>query len=137
MRSSALAAAAAVTLAALPAQAETALDRALAEGGRILAAQEIADLIVGRIVTARAGDRTFRFHYGPENALSGEMVGGAWSDVGYYGITDGDQVCLSMTSDEGRLRCLTLVEGPEGVAKYDQAGTRTFELLEFQAASGL
>lgn len=137
MRSSVFAVAAAITLAALPAYAETALDQALSDGGKVLVAQEIADLIVGKVVTARSGDKMFRFHYSDQNALSGEMTGGAWSDVGYYGITDGDQVCLSMSSDKGRLRCLTLVQGPDGVAKYDQAGKMTFELLEFEAAPGL
>lgn len=131
------AAAAAITLASLPAHAETALDQTLSEGGTVLGAQDIADLIVGKVVTARSGDKMFRFHYSDQNVLSGEMLGGVWSDVGYYRITDGDQVCLSMTSDKGRLRCLTLVRGPDGVAKYDQAGKMTFELLEFQTGPGL
>lgn len=137
MRPSVFAAAAAITLACLPARAETALDQALSEGGTVLSSEEIADLIVGNVVTARSGEKMFRFHYSDQNVLSGEMIGGAWSDVGYYGITDGNQVCLSMSPDKGRLRCLTLVRGPDGVAKYDQAGKMTFELLEFEAGAAL
>jgi len=124
-------AAAAVTGAmSIAAKAETPLEAALVDGTP-LTSDEIAEMIVGYTVTARAGDKTFMFYYSPENVLTGRMVDGAWSDIGYYGITDDDRVCLSMTPDAGRLRCMTLVATEGVVQKFDAAGDLTFELLAF------
>lgn len=130
------AAAALALLLALPAQAQTALDAAIADG-QSLTAEEISDMIVDHTVTARAGDRTFIFYYGPDNSLTGRMVGGEWSDTGYYGISDGDKVCLSMTPDEGRLRCMSLVARDGIVQKFNEAGELTFELLSFEEGNKL
>lgn len=121
---------------ALPAQAQTALEEATAEGRR-LTAEEISARIVDHTITARAGNRTFVFYYSPDNTLTGRMIDGAWSDTGYYGISDGDQVCLSMTPDEGRLRCMTLVLRDGIVQKFSAAGELTFELLSFEAGNRL
>ena len=121
---------------AFPAQAQTALDAAIADG-HSLTAEDISDMIVDHTVTARAGDRTFIFYYGPDNSLIGRMVGGEWSDAGYYGITDGDKVCLSMTPDKGRLRCMSLVARDGVVQKFNAAGELTFELLSFEEGNKL
>ena len=115
--------------------AQSDLDKALADGASIMTSDEIAALLVGSTVTARAGEKMFTFQYGTDNVLSGEMAGGGWSDSGYYGITDGDRVCLSMTPDKGRLRCLTLIRDGEGAKKYSAAGKMTFELLKIEPAS--
>lgn len=123
-------------LAALPAQAETALQKATAVGHR-LTSEEISEKLVDQTITARAGDKTFVFYYGADNTLVGRMVGGDWSDTGYYGVTDGDQVCLSMTPDEGRLRCMSLVAQDGIVQKFNVAGELTFELLSFEAGNKL
>ncbi|MEM9223463.1 MAG: hypothetical protein AAGB11_13810 [Pseudomonadota bacterium] len=139
MLKSALCASAAATsllVAAIPAQAQTALDKAISEGQR-LSADEISGRIVNRTVTARAGDRTFVFYYGTDNTLTGRMVGGSWSDSGYYGITDNDQVCLSMTSDKGRLRCMSLIAQDGIVQKFNANGELTFELLSFELGNKL
>jgi hypothetical protein len=108
------------------------LDAALASGGTRLTADQIAEKIVGKTVSAALGEKRFLFYYSPDNVLTGQLVGGDWSDSGYYGITDDDRVCLSMTKDKGRLRCLTLVERGGVVVKYDTNGKATFELLEFR-----
>ena len=79
----------------------------------------------------------FRFHYGADNVLSGILVGGGWSDSGYYGISDEDRVCLSITKDRGRLRCVTLLEKDGEVRKYDAGGALSFELLEIEAGNRL
>lgn len=120
----------------LPVKAQTPLDAAMAEGQR-LSAEEISARIVDHTVTARAGGRTFKFYYGPDNTLTGRMVDGEWSDTGFYGISDGDQVCLSMTPDEGRLRCMSLVAQEGIVQKFDAAGELTFELLSFETGNRL
>lgn len=107
-------------------------EAALAGGGERLSSEEIADLIVGKTVSAKLGDKRFLFFYGPDNVLSGQLVGGNWSDEGFYGITDDDRVCVSMTKDTGRLRCLTLVRQGDQLRKYTADGSASFELLEFQ-----
>lgn len=128
----------AITLLMLPvsAPAETALERALS-GGQGLSAEEIAARIVDHTITARSGDRTFVFYYGADNELTGRMIGGGWNDTGYYGITDDDQVCLSMTPDEGRLRCMRLVSRGDVIQKFDTSGELTFELLSFEKGNKL
>ena len=113
------------------AEAGSAMQKSLADGAERLTADEIADLLVGNTVKARARDKEFLFHYSTDNVISGRLIGGDWSDEGYYGIADTDQVCLSVTKDEGRLRCLTLLRGEDGVVrKYNAEGAMTFELLE-------
>ena len=128
----------AVMAAAPLAQAGTAMQKALAEGAERLTAEEIADLLVGNTVKARAGNKRFLFHYSTDNVISGKLVGGDWSDEGYYGIADTDQVCLSITKDEGRLRCITLLRHEDGVVrKYNAEGAMTFELLEVEEGNML
>jgi hypothetical protein len=77
------------------------------------------------------------FYYSDDNVLSGKLIGGDWSDTGYYGITDDDRVCLSITKDKGRLRCLTLLKWDGSVKKYDTNGNMTFELLGFEEGNHL
>jgi hypothetical protein len=115
-----------------PALAGSQLEDALANGGTQLSADQIAERIVGKTVAAALGEKRFLFHYSADNVLSGQLVGGGWSDAGYYGITDDNRVCLSMTKDKGRLRCLTLIEQDGHLRKYNAAGKATFELLEFR-----
>ena len=106
-------------------------------GAQRLTSEEIADLLVGKTVTGKAGEKRFLFHYSEDNVLSGKLIGGDWSDTGYYGITDDDRVCLSMSKDKGRLRCLTLLRLDGAVRKYNVTGDMTFELLEFQEGNHL
>ena len=126
-----------VTLAGMPVLAGTQLDEALATGGNRLSSEEIADLIVGKRVTAKAGHKTFDFYYSPSNKLSARLHGGDWSGDGNYAITDGDQVCVSMPKDEGRYRCLTVVRSGDAVRKYNTEGKMTFEFLNIETATGL
>lgn len=112
--------------------AGTELDDALANGGVRLTADQIAAKIVGKTVTAMLGEKRFLFYYSEDNVLTGQLIEGDWSDSGYYGITDDDRVCLSMTQDKGRLRCLILVEQDATIHKYNAAGEATFKLLEFR-----
>lgn len=110
---------------------------AIQQGAVQMTSEEIEALIVGNTVTAKSGDKVFYFHYSADNVLSGKLVGGDWSDSGYYGITDEDKVCLSMTKDKGRLRCLTLMKLDGSVQKYNSKGKMTFELLEIQTGNHL
>ena len=123
----------AMAICALPLQGAHAspLEDALSNGGVQLTADEIADTIVGKTVGASLGEKRFLFYYSPDNVLTGQLVGGGWSDAGYYGITDDNRVCLSMTKDNGRLRCLTLVRQEGRLRKYNSVGEATFELLNF------
>ena len=117
--------------------AESALQAARKTGATQLAAEDIEVLLVGNTVKAESGEKEFYFHYSEDNILSGEMIGGRWSDVGYYGITDDDRICLSMSQDMGRLRCLTLMNLNGVVRKYDVDGKMSFELVEFQPGNHL
>jgi hypothetical protein len=113
------------------------LDAAMAAGGERMSADEIANLIVGKRVTAQAGDKVFDFYYAPDNTLDGRLQGGGWAGAGHYAITDGDQVCVSMTKDKGRYRCLTMVRQGDSLMKFNAAGKKTFELLEIEPSEGL
>lgn len=117
--------------------AATAKQEALDDGAKQLTSDEIADRIVDTTVTARVGDKQFLFYYSEDNVLSGRMIDGDWSDTGYYGIADNDRVCLSMSKDVGRLRCLSLLEVDGQLMKFNSAGEKTFELLEFQDGNQL
>ncbi len=130
----------ALGLAALTATAiAAASDRqeALQQGAVVMTSEEIEALIVGNTVKARAGDKLFLFHYGDDNLLSGRLIDGKWSGAGYYGITDGDRVCVSMPKDKGRLRCLTLMKQDGAIRKYDAKGDMTFEFIEIQSGNRL
>jgi hypothetical protein len=124
-------AAIALSLTAPAAIAGTEQEAALAAGATQLSADEIAERIVGKTVRAALGEKRFLFYYSADNVLSGQLVGGGWSDNGYYGITDDNRVCLSMTKDKGRLRCLTLLEQDGKIRKYRTDRSASFEMLEF------
>ena len=117
--------------------AETDLETAMTNGGEMLDAGQIAELIVGKVVTAKSGEKEFRFFYDPSNVLDGELTNGGWKGSGAYAITDNNQVCVSMAADKGRYRCLTAVRVGETVQKFNVEGKMTFELLGFEPAAGL
>ncbi|MEM1350696.1 MAG: hypothetical protein AAGF27_00035 [Pseudomonadota bacterium] len=117
--------------------AQTELEAALANGGEILNADQIAELLVGNSVTAMSGEKIFRFYYDPTNAVSGELTNGGWKGSGAFAITDMDQVCVSMAADNGRYRCLTVVRDGDLVQKFDVDGRKTFQLLKVEPSTGL
>lgn len=127
----------AMTLAGGTAMAETELDAALKNGGERLGSDQIAELLIGHVVTAKSGEKVFRFFYDPNNVVSGELANGGWAGTGAYAITDTDQVCVSMAADNGRYRCLTAVRNGEVVQKFNASGKMTFELFEFEPSAGL
>lgn len=117
--------------------AQTDLEAALATGGEKLKADQIAELLIGNRVTAKSGEKTFRFYYDPGNIVSGELTNGGWKGSGAFAITDTDQVCVSMAADNGRYRCLTVVRDGDLVQKFNVNGKKTFELLEIEPSTGL
>ena len=119
------------------ANAQTEQEKAITAGAKQLTSEEIAGLVVGKTVTARSGEKKFYFHYSEDNVLSGKLIGGDWSGAGYYGITDDDRLCLSMSKDKGGLRCVTLLRLDGSVRKYNVDGKMTFELLEFRDGNQL
>lgn len=117
--------------------AQTDLETALEAGGEVLQADQIAELLIGNTVTAKSGEKTFRFYYDPDNAISGELTTGGWEGEGKFAITDADQVCVSMAADKGRYRCMTVLRVGGAVEKFNTDGKRTFELLSFEPSTGL
>jgi len=127
----------AVPAAIQPALAGSELQDAMKAGATQLSAKEIAELVVGKTVKAKSGQKTFMFHYSADNVLAGKLVGGNWSGSGYYGITDNNRVCVSMKKDKGHLRCMKVLKQGSAIRKYDVTGKMVFELLEFQDGNRL
>jgi hypothetical protein len=117
--------------------AGTELETAVENGGEVLDANGIADLLIGKVVTAKSGDKTFRFYYDPSNGLHGELTNGNWQGSGAFAITDNNQVCVSMAADKGRYRCLTVVRTGDKVQKFNVDGKMTFEVLDTKPSTGL
>ncbi|WP_425085483.1 hypothetical protein [Ruegeria profundi] len=117
--------------------AETDLEAALNSGAERLNADQIADLLIGNTVTATSGEKRFRFFYDPNNVVSGELTNGGWSGAGAFAITDTDKVCVSMTADNGRYRCMTVLRVGDSIQKFNADGKRTFELHSFVPSTGL
>lgn len=119
--------------------AESAMEEALANGAQQLTADEIAERVAGKTVTYRLADeREVLVHYGADNAASGRMVDGDWSDTGYYGITDGDRICISWSeSDEGRLRCFRVLVVNDVVKKFMPDGSFAMDAMKFEDGNTL
>ncbi|MCH4562518.1 hypothetical protein MKP05_05130 [Halomonas sp. EGI 63088] len=118
----------------LSAAAGTDMEEALNNGAQQLTADEIAERVAGKTVTYLLPDKKeVQVHYGAENAASGRMVGGDWSDTGYYGITNSDRICISWSeSDEGRLRCFSVLVVDDVVKKFHPDGRFAMEAVEFE-----
>jgi hypothetical protein len=116
------------------AMAETAMEKAVGEGAQRLGSDEIAAQLVGKTVTFKPGpDKEFLIHYGPDNDVSGKLIGGDWSDTGIYGVTDADSICLSWRkSDEGRLRCFYVVVVDGMVKKFKPDGSFAGDVVSFE-----
>lgn len=128
--------AAAAAAAPLPASAGTTEEEAaLAAGAKRLTADQIAERFVGKTVTfvSASGDKRFLIHYGEDNDVAGKMVGGGWSDTGYYAVADDDSICLSWKgSDKGRLRCMTVLVVDGVVKKYKADGSLSGRIVAFE-----
>ena len=115
------------------ATAATPKETALLDGARALTAEEIAERYVGKTVTFRRGDKQFLVYYGADNTVAGELIGGGWSDTGYYGITNANTICLSWaSSDEGRLGCYDVLDLDGVVHKFNPDGSLAGNVLIFQ-----
>lgn len=122
------------SMAAFAGSAETARDKAIEAGATQLGSDEIAERFSGKTVTFVLPDeKAFLVHYGPDNTASGSMVGGNWSDTGYWAVTNADSICLSWSqSDEGRLRCFDVLV-LDGVArKFNPDGSLAGDLEKFE-----
>lgn len=111
------------------------LEAALEAGAKRLTADQIAERFVGKTVTfvSAAGNKRFLIHYGEDNDVAGKMVGGDWSDTGYYAVADDDSICLSWKgSDKGRLRCMTVLVVDEVVKKYKANGSLSGRIVAFE-----
>lgn len=116
------------------AAAGTDMEEALNNGAQQLTADEIAERVAGKTVTYILPDeREVQVHYDADNAASGRMVGGDWSDTGYYGITNDDRICISWSeSDEGRLRCFSVLVVNDVVKKFHPDGSFAMEAVKFE-----
>ena len=117
------------------AAAETAMEKALKNGATQLTSDQIAERLADRTVTfaSASGDKKFLIYYGKGNEIAGKLVGGEWSDTGFYGIADNNTICLSWNrSDKPRLRCwyVLLVDGV--VKKFKADGSLAGWITKFE-----
>ncbi len=113
----------------------SAKEKALSAGAQQLTSDEIAERFAGKTVTfvKASGDKKFLVYYSEDNDIAGKMIGGNWSDTGFYGIADNNTICLSWNgSDKPRLRCfhVLLVDGV--VKKFAADGSLSGSIVKFE-----
>jgi hypothetical protein len=118
------------------AAAESAKEKALSEGAKQLTSNEIAERFAGKTVTfvSASGDRKVLVYYGDDNDMAGKkVVGGDWSDTGFYGVADDDSICLSwIGKDKPRLRCLDVLVVDGIVHKFKADGSLSGSIVKFE-----
>ena len=125
---------AALAASSFGAAAESAKEKALKDGAKQLTSDEIAERFTGKTLTfvTASGDKTFLVYYGHDNNIAGKMVGGKWSDTGYYGVANNDGICLSWKgSDKTRLRCFDVLVVDGVVKKYKADGSLSGSIVKF------
>ena len=100
-----------------------------------LTANEIAERFAGKTVTfvSASGEKKFSIFYSQGNEVAGTMIGGDWSDTGFYGIADNNTICLSWNNrDKPKLRCMhaLLVDGV--VKKFKADGSLSGSIVKFE-----
>jgi hypothetical protein len=110
------------------------LDDAIKAGAKRLMADEIAERLTGKTVTfvsAKTGDK-FLVFYGEANDAASKKVGGEGTNVGFYAVTDRDQVCLGWEGrDLPKLRCMDVVEIDGVLHKYKADGSLSGRIIDF------
>ena len=115
-----------LTASSFGAAAETAKAKALNNGAKQLTSDEIAKRLAGKTVTfvVASGKKKFLIQYGKANELAGKMIGGKWSDTGFYGVADNNTVCLSWKNrDKPRLRCMYVLQVDGVLTKFKPDGS--------------
>lgn len=117
------------------AHAASAMATALDNGATRLAADQIAERLVGRTGTwvSASGKKKIAIYYGKDNDIHATMVGGGWTGTGYYAIADDDSVCVSWDGkDKGRLRCLDVLIVDGRVTKFNADGSLNGTYEDFE-----
>jgi hypothetical protein len=117
------------------AAAETAKEKALSDGAKQFTSKEITERFAGKTVTfvTAAEDKKFLIYYSSDNDIAGKMVGGNWSDTGFYGIADNNTICLSWNgSDKPRLRCMHVLLVDGVVKKFTADGSLSGSIVKFE-----
>lgn len=122
------------SMAAFAGAVENARDKAIEAGATQLGSDEIAERFTAKTITFVLPDeKVFLVHYGTDNTVSGSMVGGNWSDTGYWAVTNADSICLSWKqSDKGRLRCFDVLVVNGVAKKFNPDGTLAGDLEKFE-----
>ncbi len=113
----------------------TAKEKALSAGAQQLTANEIAERFAGKTVTfvSASGDKKFLIYYSEDNDIAGKMIGGNWSDTGFYGIADNNTICLSwINRDKPRLRCMHVLLVDGVVQKFKADGSLSGSIVAFE-----
>lgn len=119
----------------LGAAAGTDQQNALNSGATQLTATEIAERFAGKTATfvSAAGANKFSVYYNQDNEIAGTMIGGNWSDTGFYGIADNNTICLSWNNrDKPKLRCLSVLLVDGVVKKYNADGSLSGSIVQFE-----
>ena len=119
----------------LVAHAETAMDKALADGAKALSGTEIAERLAGKTVTfenAASGDQ-WLVYYDGMNGTKLRKVGGEQVFTGFYAVSLADHVCLGNHSDKAMiLRCVHAVEIGGVLHKFELDGSLRGRIVEAQ-----
>ena len=110
-------------------------EKALNAGAQNLTANEIAERFAGKTVTfaAASGDKKFLIYYSEDNEVARKMIGGNWSDTGFYGVADNNTICLSWNgSDKPRLRCFHVLLVNGVVKKFKADGSLSGSIVKFE-----
>ena len=113
----------------------SAKEKALNAGAQQLTSDEIAERFAGKTVTfvSATGDKKFLIYYSKDNDISGKLIGGNWSDTGFYGIADNNTICLSWNgSDKPKLRCMHVLLVDGVVKKFTADGSLSGWIVKFE-----
>ena len=116
------------------AQAETELEKALANGATRMTSDQIAERFTGKTVTFvshKTGDK-FHVYYGKDNDIAGGKIGGDKSNVGFHAVNDRNQMCLGWVGrDLPRVRCMDVLLIDGVVHKFRADGGLSGKIIEF------
>lgn len=118
---------------ATAALAETAMEQALAKGGKALTADEIGERLADKTVTfAPAGsDDRFLVYYDGGNGFRMKKVGSDKVAEGFYAVSVADHLCLGMSGGAPmRLRCVNVLLIDGLMHKFELDGSLRGHVIE-------
>ena len=118
---------------ATAAQAQTDMEKALADGATRMTSDQIAERLAGKTVTfenASSGARALVYYDGGNGTLI-KPEGVDEAVEGFYATTLSDRICLGLRGDEPiRLRCVTVLLIDDMMHKFEADGSLRGRVIE-------